>query len=936
MRYKSTFFLVLLFSLTLLFGPIWAQTQTDWQTIVSQAEDRFGRKDKRYVRVLHGVFDKLFQQGNYEDAITVEEQALEAEARLYGTDSNDYAISVCNVASVSLLINKQLDKNESRVKQVLPILERDNSSSLASAYSILASIYSKQERYTEAINLYETGLQVEKAHSDRESTALPGLYNGLGMLYAEMGNQSRAGMQFAQALEIMEKRGLSQTEPLMYITIKQNLAASLGGIRKWQKGATLLEDVLERMRKLVPETHPRYFPILLNLTYFHVQLDHNEKALALLKRYKTAFDRQASVDPFHYANLLNSIGSIEMRLTRNDDAASTLSQALSTLDKADNKISSFKLGILENWCYSQWRLNNTTAVANRLPELTSGLLDRLFNVFTVSSEGQRQRVIEQETNSLDFHRSFLFANPSLRSLAELIYDEELAIKEAVLGSNRQLSALLRSITDPAIKNEVENWLTLRAKLSSQQQTPPAQQNPDLNQLDIQVSESEERLIRKSAVFRQFRDKQMVKWRAVRAGLLPNEAAVEFVTFSLRQPTRWTDSTMYAALVLRPGFEQPLFVPLCEERKLRRFLQPVTSPVIGQAKPGKPITTTGANTASTRGGEVIGRQAQTDSLYRIIWQPLDSLLNGVRVVYYSPAGLLHKVPFFALTKKGTLLGNQYTLHQLASSRTLAARPNPFRVAADATVQLYGAIDYNRDPSGATPATESAFLDGDTLFKKTVTVFKELPGTRSEVDTIQLLLSNRTVVHRGDQATEESVKALAPANVQVLHIATHGYFLPSSSEEQPKEVAFPSEMNYQPAGNPMLRSGLIMAGGNTTWQSGKRPKTGDDGILTAFEIAQLDFSQTELVTLSACETGLGDIRNFEGVFGLQRAFKQAGAKRLLMSLQKISDKATVEFMAHFYKTLLRGFDVREAFVTTQRAMQKLHPTQAAFWANFILVE
>ncbi|GAB3991963.1 CHAT domain-containing protein [Spirosoma daeguense] len=930
-HYVGTLLLILL-PVSLLY----AQTQTDWKAIKKQAEERFGRTDKRYVRVLHALFNKLYQGGNYTDAIGVEEEALQVEAKLFGSESYDYAMTVANLASVSLLINHKLEENERRLNSVLPILGRESPGSLPSYYSILASIYTQTERYTDAIATYETGIRYEKKHPNAQATALPSLLNGLGMLYSDMGNYSRAGIQFAQALQTMEKRGLNKQDLIMYLTIKQNLAASVVGIKQWQKGANLMEEVVKGLKDLIGEDHPRYFPALLNLAYFYVRLDRKEEALQLLKRCKSFMEKQATGDPFVYASLLNNIGSIELDFKNDEAAAAALGEALLALKKTNHANSPLELGTLENWCYSQWRLQKPAEVAKQMPKLTDGLLDRLFNLFTVSDERGRQRLIEDELESLDFHRSFLLANPTYKSLAELIYNEELALKGAVLGSNRQLASLLDSITDPTTKRDVETWLTLRKKLIEKQQAPFAQQDPNLDKLDIQVGEYEEKLIRTTKAFRQFKERQNINWQSIKAGLSANEAAVEFVTFHLRQPNRWADSIMYAALVLRPDFDQPVFVPLGEERQLKRFLNPKVVPPITQPKTSSPHPSSAHLASSSRGGELIGRQVWSDSLYRLVWQPIDSLLKNVRVIYYSPAGLLHNVSFYALSKKGTLLGNQYTLHQITSSRTLAAKRNTFRLPTNSPIQLYGGINYDKDLLRSSPESESAFMDMDSTFLKTVSSFKSLPGTRQEIDTIQRLIPWRIDKLMDDQATEESVKALIKSNPGIIHFATHGYFVPSMQDKESKKASVPIGVDYRPSQNAMLRSGLIMAGGNTTWKGGKKSKTGDDGILTAFEISQLDLSQTELVVLSACETGLGEIRNFEGVFGLQRAFKQAGVKRLLISLQKIPDKETVEFMTEFYKALLQKSEAGEAFVYAQRALQKRYPTRPSIWANFIFVE
>jgi CHAT domain-containing protein len=165
-----------------------------------------------------------------------------------------------------------------------------------------------------------------------------------------------------------------------------------------------------------------------------------------------------------------------------------------------------------------------------------------------------------------------------------------------------------------------------------------------------------------------------------------------------------------------------------------------------------------------------------------------------------------------------------------------------------------------------------------------------------------------------------------------VATHGFFFPDPQGEQAS-----NEKTFKVSENPMIRSGLVLAGGNHSWKTGKPLRPGlEDGILTAYEISQMNLSNTELAVLSACETGLGDLVGNEGVYGLQRAFKIAGAKYLIMSLWQVPDRPTQVFMTTFYKHWLTdGMEVPEAFRTTQSEMQTKYG-EAFKWAGFVLVE
>ena len=185
---------------------------------------------------------------------------------------------------------------------------------------------------------------------------------------------------------------------------------------------------------------------------------------------------------------------------------------------------------------------------------------------------------------------------------------------------------------------------------------------------------------------------------------------------------------------------------------------------------------------------------------------------------------------------------------------------------------------------------------------------------------------------------------------MHIATHGFFFPdpeqiraenqreSVKENQGEELKFRGSTNYANWSfvnnkNPLMRSGIVLAKANEVWQRDPLAE-GEDGILTAQEVSNLDLRNTKLVVLSACETGLGDIKGSEGVFGLQRAFKMAGVKYLIMSLWQVPDKETSEFMILFYKNLIKLKDIPTAFNKTQKVMREKYDPY--YWGAFVLIE
>ena len=406
--------------------------------------------------------------------------------------------------------------------------------------------------------------------------------------------------------------------------------------------------------------------------------------------------------------------------------------------------------------------------------------------------------------------------------------------------------------------------------------------------------------------------------------------------------------MYAALVVKPGQPTPIFIPLFEERSLDSLLSPHDE--------RKADYVNHLYSIADRGLQPMEQPQKT--LYNLIWQPLEKELADTKTIYFSNSGLLHRLNLGAIPiKEEETLADRYQLVSLTSTRQLVV-PDQLK-PADEDALLYGGIQYEMDSMAILAANQDLASDlvatrGEITFSYADTTnrggsWNYLSGTEKEVDKLSTILTNAgisTDTRTGFSATEESFKVLGQRNAspRILHLATHGYFFsdPARSVRSARRSLgeggpLNDEPTFQLSTHPMIRSGLILAGGNHTWQTGKplHPNM-EDGILTAYEISQMDLSHTELVVLSACETGLGEIQGNEGVYGLQRAFKIAGAKYLIMSLWQVPDKQTSILMTTFYrKWLEEKMEIPEAFRAAQQEMRDFgfDPYQ---WAGFVLVE
>ncbi|MBK9190680.1 MAG: CHAT domain-containing protein [Crocinitomicaceae bacterium] len=312
------------------------------------------------------------------------------------------------------------------------------------------------------------------------------------------------------------------------------------------------------------------------------------------------------------------------------------------------------------------------------------------------------------------------------------------------------------------------------------------------------------------------------------------------------------------------------------------------------------------------------------------------MQDVKTVYYSPSGLLHKVSFAAICKEqDVFLSDVYNFRQMGSTGNLAFEKNT-QFGELENFLLMGGVKYQSEKENES--------------EKTKEVWSYLPGSLAETNTINTYLQKKKFgvnYFNGSNASEEIFKEKISSS-SIVHIATHGFFFPdpeqlkeemkTNSEQAEDEIKFRGTTNYANWSfvnnkNPLMRSGIVLANANDVWQRDPLAE-GEDGILTAQEVSNLDLRNTKLVVLSACETGLGDIKGSEGVFGLQRAFKMAGVKYLIMSLWQVPDKETSEFMILFYKNLIKEKDIPVAFQKTQKAIREKYDPY--YWGAFVLIE
>jgi len=562
--------------------------------------------------------------------------------------------------------------------------------------------------------------------------------------------------------------------------------------------------------------------------------------------------------------------------------------------------------------------NESKNIYNELYTLNSGWINDIIFTF-----GEKAFVTYYNAKLKDGYENFhsfvrvakdkhpaLFPELSAQAYNNLLFTKSISLQ----GTKKRKEAFIKS-SDHATIQLYEKWLDKKQQLireyfksSGPAGGPPTAEKPaqpDLKTLQDEVAQMENQLTTRSKNYKKLLKITPPDWKEVQAKLKEGEAAVEMIRFQWRDQVYYSDTAYYAAYIITKNDPHPNVVYL----------------------PGAAADLD--NKSYKKYKDNIRFRIEDKDSYNNYWKAIQDKLTGINKVYFSPDGIYHLINISTLKNpvSNKFVLDETEIHSTTSTGDIAlaavARKDlPAGQAGISTAVLIGRPAYKTTaPISAVPLTDettrsfvSSFRDAD---------IKDLPGTEEEVMAIKKEMEQEKVTvkyYLKEQATEDKVYQLhSPA---ILHIATHGYW--SGAGENPTD-------GYR-VFNAMVNSGLLLAGVVNYYSSDEYPDT-YDGILTAYEAQNLDLQNTSLVILSACETTLGYLDAGEGVYGLQRAFRAAGAGSIMTSLWKVDDNATKDFMIAFYKHFLKTKDKAAAFATAQKAIKEkyIHPY---FWGAFVM--
>ncbi len=910
--------------------------------VLAEKERTLGPDHSEVIRCLYTLALVYHAQGRYAEAEPLFRRTLEVAQKALGSVDPRVATCLHNLANVC---QEQARYAEAELlfKRALAIWEKalgPDHSTVATCLNDLAMLHFDQGRYCEAESIIRRSLAKGTKALGPDRTDVAAKLRNLAVVCKAQGRYAEADSLHRRALAIREGT-LGPEHPNMATSLN-DLALVCQAQGRYAEAESLLRRALAIMEKALGPNHPYVGICLGNLARLLTDQGQIVEALPLHRRALAILDKALGVDHPNVAESLHNLAMHLEHLGQYAEAEPLFTRALLIKGNAlgpDHPDVSKALA--------------SVAVLHSIQGRTEAL-DEAVRAFSIEADVSAENFsVLSERQRMDFSgmrgdTPFQIAcSLALRHTQTTTQAVQAACLMHLRSKGRVLDSVLedrQSLSgDPEAEKVFTSLRETKRRLANLQFQPLdkltekdlAKARQEMSMLGEEKDALEQKLARMAGRYREGRRAAKVTVEEVRKALRPGEALVDFTVFTpvatmqdiedglATHANPWLPA-QYAAFILTREAE-PLIVSLGDAERI-----------------DEAISTFQREIAL---GEDAGDEVRT--LYRRVWAPLAEAVGSKERVLISPDGQLNFLSFAALRgPDGKYLIERHTLGYVTSGRDLVRRQDTKTALAPA---LFGDPAFGETPKAPSPDApdylarastfRSVFADRDRSLYGNLS-FPRLQGTLGEIkDLAPLLKGSAPQTYVGDEAREERLKTLRqPA---ILHLATHGFFL-EDAEATGAEGGLPGPTpgfaSLGPAfrGNPMHRSGFALAGASLAALGKRTGDAQDDGIVTAEEVGSLDLWGTQLVVLSACDTGMGEAKAGEGVMGLRRAFVQAGARNLLLTLWRVEDRMTREFMVLFYKDYVETGDAVGAMTRAQRhflasPQPSAHPR---FWAPFVV--
>lgn len=909
---------------------------------------KFGELSVEYALQLERIAKVQITKGDYLKA----EETLEVAVNAIKEDNA--TISLANVNALQTLaslynINGKLDLAQSTLKKAYRIskkLGEENENLKVNSVEDLADVYIKKGRYDAAEDILKKSLEIKRNKYGEQHFQLIAPYSQLGTLFLIKGDFIAAEKSTRNALDIAEK-ALSDTS-VKYLDNLVLLADVYARMGDNTKALNLYNNSIQKTQKKFGEEHIKVSDILIkkvkvminkgdnakeiipvidkaaHIVQFNIHEDHPkyaeaielkalilsnqkkfEEALKLLEKSNAIYETTYGENHMKTADNRVLVANLYYKKRDYDNAIKFYEKAMSTYKSIFGKEHHKYVSTYSKLGQTYYAKKNFKSASKIFNSTTKTYLTYINKFFPSLSENEKAKYWNSIKGDFDIYNSLaLNTYQKTPSVLDQMYNNKLATKAILLSSSIKIKERILKYGDPILVAKYELWGRKREQLSkaismSNEELKLSGINKNKLQRDILLLEKD--LSESAEGFAQNFEKKEISWKDVKSTLKPGEAAIELIRMNYFN-TSFSDSVLYCALIITPTSKHPEMVIMSNGNDLE-----------------------GKYYKYYRNG--IKYKAKDKYSYKQFWKKIDDKLANVNTIYLSVDGVYNQLnPETFMMKDGSFLIDKYTFYNVSNTKDLAINAATERPSYKMyTATLIGNPKFKQQ----TEENGTASLSRGGTNK--VSSVEPLPGAEKEVKELSTFLTEQKWQPQTfllDKATESKVKDME--SPRIFHVATHGFFMQ-------KDIVNSDNLDQKdkPADNPLLKAGLLFVGAdellseNNIYQFNKK-----DGILTAYEAMNLNLDNTELVVLSACETGLGEVKSGEGVYGLQRSFLVAGAQNIIMTLFKVNDKVTQELMNDFYKKWLETGDKRKAFLEAKRNIKAKYDSPI-YWGSFVLV-
>src|SRR5580704_13996844 len=842
----------------------------------------------------------LYQSmGGYTKAEPLYQEALRIRQEVLGPEHPHTTLSLNNLAALYQAMG-EYPKAEPLYQEALRIRQKvlgPEHPYTALSLNNLAVLYKDMGEYARAEPLYQEALRIRQKVLRPGHPDIAASLNNLGSLYQSMGEYAKAEPLYQEALRIHQKV-FGPEHPGTTLSLN-NLAVLYWAMGEYAKAEPLYQEALRIRQKILGPEHPDTAISLNNLGALYWTMGEYAKVEPLDQEALRI--RQKVLGPEHPDTALSlyNLGSLYQSMGEYAKAEPLEREALRILQKILGPEHPYSAESLENLALLEFdlgRIDEATALAR---QASAAELTFLSKIFSFTSEQQRLAYLNI------FHPYSLF--PFLKGTETDLAAAVLRYKGAVLDSiveDRLLAEATQGSEDQKLVEQLDLDKTQLGQLLLQPlQKFSAQTKQRIEALEGEVEKIESQLAQRVAGLGRARHALGVRLEQVQPVIPSDAALIEYLRYGHYLGKEKWEQRYGAILLLSKG--APLWIPLGKASEIEHLVRRYGSLVRGSPQEDE-------------------LSANLQALYEALWAPVDQALpSQTKRIIISPDGELNFISFATLLTKDTqFLTQTYDVQYVASGRDLLRESKP-SIAREVVLFANPDFDLASTAMLAKADNGSGSIRGSERRDVEDWSFESLTGTQKGSDELTKKFIGWGWTPTDFSAKEATKEALVKIHSPyILHLATHGFFAKEDATATQPEAVLNERQSVTKSRffkNPMHRSGLALAGAQTTieaWKRAEVPPVENDGILTAEDVSTLDLQGTWLVTLSACDTGSGQARAGEGVMGLRRGFIQAGAQNLLMTLWPISDEFTVRIMSDFYEAAHKTGNAPEALAQVQR--------------------